>query len=270
MNRKPIDNLLMKMKKNKRNFLLIPFILLGMTILSCNRTGKDYSLEKEKYVSLGMPDHTKKWNSDDYGEANITLGTLRNEAPLSFPRKYSKKSGEVFSRLVSEENISFVYDTTIPLKIRAYMIQHYPGITGEFEYLYSYEKEGKSVYGEELIEIIKFNLSIHNKMLELSGIIDKSDDESLSGFKDGKMIVRNYYVNFISSMHDKISKPGIKSARGIDELIRAILESVNTNALWMTTQDKAKMGLTLSKLGGMTQSKALKKDLIKTAGSLSD
>jgi len=254
---------------NKKNLLIIPLVLLIMATLSCTRGSKDYSIRNDEYTKLGMPDHTKKWNTDDYGEANITLSTLRNEAPLSFPRKFSDKSGKVFNRLVSEENLSFVYDTTINLKIRAYMIMHYPRIIGEFENLYSYEEKGRLIYCEELIGIFEFNLSIQNKMLELSAIIDASDDVNLSGFKDGKLTVRHYYLEFISSLPAKITRPGFKSARGVDELFKAICESVNTNSFWMTAPDKAKMVSAIRSLTGITRSRALKKDLINTADSLS-
>jgi len=61
----------------------------------------------EEYQKLGMPEHNKKWNADDYSEANITLGSLLMNNPLSLPREGSKKSGELFNRIINEENLSF-------------------------------------------------------------------------------------------------------------------------------------------------------------------
>lgn len=252
----------------KKNLLLIPVVLLIVAILSCNRGSKDYSIGNDEYTKLGMPDYKKTWNSDDYSEANITLSTLRDNTPLSLPGKLSKKSGEVFERIVNEENLEFAYDTTIPLKVRAYMIQHYPRIIGEAENFYSYEEKGKMVYCEEFIEILKFNLDIYHIMLDLSDIIDKSDDESLSGFKDGKNSVRYFYLKYITSLTGKVTRPEIIAAEGFKELISSVCESVNSNSEWMTAQDKATVAAALKSLAEKSGSKAIKNNLLNSISSL--
>jgi hypothetical protein len=252
----------------KKNVSHITIMFLLMAAISCNRTGKDYSIGNDEYKKLGMPDYNKKWNSDDYSEAIITLGTLHEKTPLTLPRKLSKKSGEVFKRIVNEENLSFATDTAIPLKIRAYMIQHYPRMIGEIEYLYSFEEEGKMVYREEFIGILKFNLVIYDIMLDLSKIIDKSDDESLSGFKDGKNMVRGFYLKYISSMTDKVSKPELQSAEGFEELTGTICKSVNLNSDWMTDQNKVDVAIVLRRLAEKTRSKAVKDNLLSSVNLL--
>lgn len=248
--------------------LLIASVFLIIATLSCSRRNKDYSFGKDEYKKLGMPDHRKKWNSDDYAEANITLGTLMEKSPLSLPRKSSKKSGEVFARFVNEENLAFAYDTAIPLKVRAYMIQHYPRIIGEAENLYLIEANGKMVYYEEYIEILKFNLNIYHIMLDLSDIIDKSDDESLSGFKDGKNSVRYFYLKFITSMTEKVARPEIISAEGFKELVISVCESVNSNSEWMSAPDKAAVAEALKSLAEKSGSKAIKNNLSNSISSL--
>lgn len=262
----------MRLKKTNTDFrkklILIASVFLIMATLSCSRGGKDHSIGNDEYTKLGMPDHRKKWNSDDYSDAYITLGTLMEKSPLSLPRKSSKKSGEVFARIVNEENLAFAYDTVIPLKVRAYMIQHYPRIIGEAENLYLIEAKGKMVYSEEFIEILKFNLNIYHIMLDLSDMIDKSDDESLSDFKEGKTSVRYFYIKYITSMVDKVTRPEIISAEGFKELISVVCESVNSNSEWMTAQDKAAVAAALKSLAEKSGSKAIKNNLLNSISIL--
>ncbi|GEM_PF-1664335 len=252
----------------RNKLLLIASVFLILITLSCSRSGKDHSIGNDEYIKLGMPDYRKKWNSDDYAEANITLGTLREKTPLSLPRKSSKKSGEVFARIINVENLAFAYDTAIPLNVRAYMIQHYPRIIGEAENLYLVEAKGRIVYAEEYIEILKFNLNIYHIMLDLSDIIDKSDDESVAGFKDGKNSVRYFYMQYITSMTEKVISPEIVSSKGFKELISSVCESVNSNSGWMAAQDKTTVAAALRNLAEKSGSKAIRNTLMNSVNSL--
>ncbi|HUX94916.1 MAG TPA: hypothetical protein VMV47_04220 [Bacteroidales bacterium] len=236
------------MMKNKTCYLLIPSLIIYLSISSCNQIKKDYSLKTEDYIKLGMPDHSKKWTGDDYSEANITLSTLQMEAPLSLPRKNSRKSGEMFNRIVNEENISFVYDTAIPLKVRAFLIQHYPRIIGEVENIYSFEEKGKPVYKEELLDIKIFELTIHDKMLELAKIINESDDETLAGFKDGMKMVQYNYLKLIPRLMTELVKTDQYSEDDRIRLSKALTGSIMNSSYWLSASDKntLKSGLTAS------------------------
>ncbi len=257
-------------KSNQIKLILLSGLLIFLTILSCNTLfEKDYSMKPEEYQQYGMPDNKKTWTSDDYAGANITISTLNMKAPRSLPRSGSKKSGELFNRLTDEENLDFIYDTTAPLKVRAYLIQYYPRMISEIESMYSLEYKGKLYYREELLHLKAFKLLVHNKMLELGMIIDSSDDESLSDFKNGMRMVKNNYLAFVPELLDDMVKPEYKSADGLEKLSKAISASVIKNSVWMTPVDKNKL---LSKFRSMEEtlkSSRIKDNLMSSITELS-
>lgn len=256
------------MMKNKTCYLLITSLIIFFSVSSCNKLKKDYSLNTEDYIKIGMPDHNKKWTGDDYSEANITLNTLQMEAPLSLPRKNSRKSGELFNRIVNEENIQFVYDTAIPLKIRAYLIQHYPRIIGEFENIYSYEEKGKPVYSEELLDIEIFELTIHDKMLELARIINESNDETLSGFKDGMKMVQYNYLKLIPRLMTELGKTDLYPEEDRIRLSKALTGSIMNSSYWLSASDKNTLKSGLTESSEICRSAVIRNSLIECSEAL--
>jgi hypothetical protein len=104
------------------NYPKLQQLLVSLAILllaaSCSLFEKDHTLKPEAYQRLGMPDYKKVWTNDDYVSCNITLSSLKINDPLSLPRKNSRKSGPLFKRMVSEENISLkesgLYNSVLP------------------------------------------------------------------------------------------------------------------------------------------------------------
>lgn len=229
-------------KLNQTKKIFFSGLLFYFTLTSCNTScEKDYSLKPQEYKKLGMPDNKKVWTSDDYTGANITLSTLKINSPLSLPKNNSKKSGELFKRIVNEENLDFIYDTTVALKIRAYLIQHYPLMVEEVEQMYTIEYKGKLYYREEILLLKGFKLLVYDKMLELAVMIERSDDESLSGFKDGMQNVKNYYLNYISYLLSEMGKTEFSFTDNLKSLSKEVSESVIRNSGWMTQSDKNKL-----------------------------
>ena len=255
--------------KTRIYYLTITLVIIAITG-SCKQFGSDYSLENDAYVKLGMPDYKKKWSGDDYSEANITLSTLLMEAPLSLPRKNSKKSSQVFKRIVNEENIAFVYDTAVPLKVRAFLIQHYPRIIGEAENLYSYKNKGKLAYREELLDINIFQLTIHDRMLELARIINESDDETLTGFKVGMQNVKNNYLRLIPQIVKKISDNKEFKTSETLQLSDALSRSLSANLIMLDRNEKTILIAEFNRTKDLTKSSQLKENLNNCIKLLSD
>jgi hypothetical protein len=227
-------------KLNQTKQILFSGLLLYLTVTSCNTLfEKDYSLKPEEYQKLGMPDPKKVWTNDDYAGANITLSSLKMNDPLSLPRKNSRKSGEVFKRMVNEENLAFIYDTVSPLRTKAYAVQYFPRFQSEMEQMYTIEYKGRIYYAEELVDLHIFGLLVHDKMLELGWIIDRSDDEDISGIKSGLDAVKYNYLKLIPRLLDELVKQDIYSAEGCERLGKAVSASVIKNNVWMTPSDKA-------------------------------
>jgi hypothetical protein len=226
------------MTKNYYNLSLLSLLILLLTI-SCNTLfKKDHSLKPEEYIRLGMPDQKKVWTNDDYASCNITLSSLKMNYPLSLPRKSSKKSGTVFSRMVNVENLNFIYDTIFPLRIRAYAIQYYPRFQTEMEQMYSVKIKDKNYYSEELAAIHVFGLQVTDKMLELAATINNSGDDDALSIKDGMEAVKYNYIKLIQRLLNELTQTDQYPARGLELLSKAILNSLSKNYEWMTPKDK--------------------------------
>ena len=217
---------------------LITLLTIILSISSCSLFEKDHTLRPEEYQKLGMPDHKKIWTNDDYVSANITLSSLKMNDPLSLPVKNSKKSGVLFKRMVNEENLSFIHDTTFPLRTRAYTIQYFTRFQTEMEQIYTIEYKGKIYYTEELLDLHIFGLAVHDRMLELAWIINKSDDEDVEGIKSGMQAVTYNYLKLIPRLLGELVKTNLYSADGLERLSKAISSSLLTNIEWMTPAEK--------------------------------
>jgi hypothetical protein len=233
--------------------LLLSGLIISLTFSSCNTLfERDHSMNPEEYQVLGMPDYKKVWTNDDYVGSNITLSSLKMNDPLSLPRKNSRKSGDLFKRMVNEKNLAFIYDTTFPLRTRAYTIQYFPRFQNEMEQMYTIEYKGKIYYAEELLDLHIFGLLIHDKMLELAGIINKSDDEDVSSIKSGMEAVKYNYMKLIPRLLGELAKNNIYSAEGCEKLSKAVLTSLAKNIEWMTPENKnniaAELKSTIEKL----------------------
>jgi len=238
------------MKQNKSNYqniiklnhiktIFMSGLFIILTFSSCDSVFKrDHSLKPESYQKLGMPDHKKVWTNDDYIGANITLSSLKMNDPLSLPRKNSRKSGEVFKRMVNEENLAFIYDTVFPLRTKAYAIQYFPRFQSEMEQFYTIEYKGKSYYAEELLDLDIFGLTVQDKMLELAGIINRSDDEDVESIRSGMEAVKYNYLKLIPRLLDKLVANNVYSAEGSERLSKALSSSLKKNIEWMTTENK--------------------------------
>lgn len=228
----------MTMNYNKLH-LITTLLIIALSGISCNTLfERDHTLRPEEYQKLGMPDYKKVWTNDDYVGSNITLSSLKVNDPLSLPRKNSKKSGKIFRRMVNEENLAFIYDTVFPLRTRAYAIQYYPRFQSEMEQMYTIEYKGKIYYAEELLDLHIFGLTVHNKMLELASVINKSDDEDVESIKSGMQAVRYNYLKLIPRLLSELTKQDIYSSEGCERLSKAISASVSKNGEWMTPSDK--------------------------------
>jgi len=243
--------------------VLIFLIISG--IGSCNNEmKKDLSLTVEEYRKLGMPDQSKVWTNDDYINANITLSSLKANYPLSLPRKDSKKSGAVFNRLVSEENLSFIYDTIYPLRIRAYLIQHFTGFQSELLQFYSAEIKGEKPYMAELADINLFSLTVHEKMLELAWKIMDSDDESDQSIASGMNAVKYNYLKLISRLLEEQIKEKEYNENDLQRLSDRLSVSIIKNNTWFPPEDRKTLISHLESIINNSPGDYIKKKYIET------
>jgi hypothetical protein len=109
------------------------------------------------------------------------------------------------------------------------------------EQMYTVDYKGEIYYSEELLNLHIFGLLVHDKMLELGWIIDRSDDEDVEGIKSGMESVKYNYLKLIPRLLDEVAKSSVYSAEGLERLTRAISASLNENHEWMTPSDRNRL-----------------------------
>jgi hypothetical protein len=227
-------------------------IILILTMIinySCKESIKeDHSLTIEEYQKLGMPDHNKNWINDDYIMANITLSSLKITDPMAFPRKKSKKSNAIFMRLVNKDNLSFTEDQNIPVRNRAFLVQHYPRFQYELTQLYTDTANVEQYYNEELIETYIFGLNIHGKMLDLAGIIMNSEREEEKSIHSGLTTVVFNYLKTLSNIMEEQVKSNIYVSEDLDRLSLEVSGSLKKNLEWILPTDRYKLAENVQKV----------------------
>ena len=221
-----------------KNSIILLFLFLLINGSCKNSSRKDLSLTVDEYKKLGMPDHTKIWTNDEYINANITLSSIKTHYPLSLPRKNSKNSGEIFTRIIKEENLSFVNDTTLPLIIRASLVQFFPVFLSQLKQIYTSDLNEEQYYREELIDIDIFGLFIYKRMFELAGKIMNSNDKSDQSIQSGLSTVKYNYLNMIESLLADQVKTVDFTTRDLDRLSLEVTKSLAENIEWISPEDK--------------------------------
>ncbi|HNR42779.1 MAG TPA: hypothetical protein PKL65_11150 [Bacteroidales bacterium] len=230
------------------NNISAALILVILFLFSCrNDSPQDLSLRPEEYQKLGLPDHIRLWNLQDYINANITLSTLKTNFPNSLPRKSSKKSGAVFARLVSGDNLSFMYDKSMPLHGRAQIIQHFTRFYSELESIYSVETDVRNYYSDELADINLFGLLVHDRMLELAWQIMDSDDEEDRDLQYGLKTVKRNYLNLVDHLLDEQVKSEVYSDADLDRLSDRLEQSLAVNVSWFLPSERDSVAESIEK-----------------------
>ena len=253
-----------------KNILIISFVTI-LVCVSCNRLSKkDLSLTSEEYLKLGMPDQNKIWNNDDYIAANITLSSLKLNNPFSFPKKQSKKSGALFSRIINTGNLTFADDTALSLRYRALLIQHFPRFQGELCNLYTIKFKNKLYYSEELVDLYIFGLSIHGKMLELAGKIMISKEESDRSIQSGLNSVLFNYLKTINTLLEEQVKSKFYRLKDLDNLSDEVSRSLRENLEWINPIERQKIKTQLQSVIEKSPTKYIRNNYINTSKILND
>jgi hypothetical protein len=248
-------------------------ILLSVVLLngSCNNSSKqDLSLTVKEYQKAGMPDPSKTWKNYDYVNANLSLGSLHATNPFCLPRKDSKKSGTLFSRFVNIENLKFLDDTTISLRDRALLVQHFQQLHNQLSNFYNNELEGKPYYNKELIDLHIFRLLVNEKMLELAGKIMNSKEESDLSLQSGLNRVRYNYLKLIYMMLEVQLKSRDYPGDDLNRLSTEVSRSLALNQIWMEPPVKQKLIVQVQHIIKESSSAAVKKNYRKTLEILKD
>ncbi len=131
--------------------------VLCWALIGSVAAAEDPSLSAAEYISLGMPAADRTWGGTEYEAAASALAKIAAANPSQLPRRGSAKSGAVFERLVSPDNLEFLSNSDLPAEARFVAglptLQAQPSIFG----IYLGVMETMNT-GPELIDLSRFQL----------------------------------------------------------------------------------------------------------------
>lgn len=128
----------------------------------------DLSLTEVKYIELGMPSAGHAWSGSEVSRAAKVLSEVAKRDASQLPRFGSTKSGKVFARITSDENLQSLGDKSLPVTVRlGYALQHLYSTTA-ISKLYAAAAAEKKTGSDEATEILGQTLRIADALKDLS------------------------------------------------------------------------------------------------------
>lgn len=211
------------------------FLILTLSLIfsSCKKADNtDHSLSLEEYQELGIPDYNRVWNMEDYSNAFFVLNTLKFTNTKALPSRDSEKSGVLFSRMISLENLSFLQDETLPLWARADMIKWFVNTLMELKVVYTVVGTERQYYTPELMDIDIFRVSVAHLMLDLGLRINESDDPSDVGMQSDYPYIQKMYVDILVELLKEQQLTSKYPGQTLELLADSLSSSVKRNMEW--------------------------------------
>ena len=207
-------------------------LCLFLGIIACSSPGNnDHSLNEDDYTKLGVPDHNRSWDGKDYTTACNTLFKLKYQNPLSLPVKNSTRSGRVFDRIVSLNNLSFLDIDSLPLYKKAYLISTFVNIQSTLLDIYYDGARTKQFYSTELVHIYIFGLQIVEKMMELAKKINDSSDINDKTMKYEYDTIRLSYMKMLQYLLDRLKHQSLYKSDDFATLSDSVRFSIKRNLM---------------------------------------
>jgi hypothetical protein len=124
-------------------------------------------LTADEYLRLGLPAQDREWSGDDMGKAEKVLASVAQKGYRQLPRYKSERSGEVFERLTSPQNLDLFKNRTLPLDARFPQALNYFQASNQVLKLYLAGFLKKDVRDSELVELMGSQFRSTVVMLEL-------------------------------------------------------------------------------------------------------
>lgn len=157
-------------------------------------TPDDHSLTAEEYLKLGMPATDRAWSGEEMSRAASALAAMAKDDAGKLPRYRSDRSGVLFARMTSLQNLEIYHNKKLSLDLRMSPALAYFDATNDVLQLYV-SSFLKGVTGDgELMELIGSDL---RTAVVLLGLVDeelptiKPDDPGAAGRIAGLGKMRN-------------------------------------------------------------------------------
>lgn len=131
------------------------------------RAPGDESLTSEEYLRLGLPAQDRDWSGDDMVKAERILASLSEKGYRQLPRYRSERSGEMFARLTSAQNLDLFQNRSLPLDARFPQALNYFQASNQVFKLYLVGFLKKDVRDSELVELMGSQFRSTAAILEL-------------------------------------------------------------------------------------------------------
>ncbi len=131
------------------------------------KAASDESYTSEEYIRLGLPAHDREWSGNDMVKAEKVLTSLAKKGYRHLPRYKSERSGEVFARLTSRQNLDLFRNRSVPLEGRMPQALNYIGANNQILKLYLSAFLKNDTTDSDIVELMAAQLRSMVVMLEL-------------------------------------------------------------------------------------------------------
>lgn len=236
-------------------------LILFFSFLSCNKANEtDHSLTLIEYQELGMPDYNSVWSMKDYSNAFFVLNTLKYGNLKALPVRDSEKSGVLFSRMISIDNLSFLQDEALPLWARADMIKWFVNTLMELKVVYTTVGTERQYYVRELMDIDIFRVSVAHLMLELGKKINESDDPSDVAIKSDYPHIQKMYLDILNELFEEQQNTSLYPEQTLELLADSLSTSVRKNMEWYDEEASAYIKNAMLRVIESTSSRKIRND----------
>ena len=243
-----------------KNYILL-ILILSVSLSSCNKaTETDHSLTLLEYQELGMPDYNKVWNMEDYSNAFYVLNTLKYQNLKALPSRDSEKSGVLFSRMISIDNLAFLQDETLPLYAKADLIKWFVNTLMELKVAYTTIGTERQYYVRELMDIDIFRVRVAQKMLDLGKKINESEDPSDIDMQSDYPQIQLMYLNILSELFELQQHTTQYPEQTLELLSDSLSSSVRKNMHWFEEDASALIKQEMLNVIESTSSRKIKSD----------
>jgi hypothetical protein len=189
----------------------------------------DRSLESKDYLAAGVPAHDRTWQSADILRASESLHAIARRNIQSLPRYESSRSGAVFARITSKDNVDFYRSESLPLEQRLEPALNHQLATNQLLKLYLHAYNQHAVGSSELIELSNAQLRIAAVLATLvREFIPRLDpsDSTYAVRMQGLAKMRNGMATMVSGCLDTLTERHVHTAAERKRVLECLAETL--------------------------------------------
>jgi len=183
---------------------------------------EDKSLTTDEYTEMGMPSPDRTWNSSDMETVSKLITQISKDDPSKLPRYQSAKSGEVFQRIVNNQNLDLLRNPLLPNQVRMQEALKFTQAANGVNVAYVSGLLARTTGDNEMTEISGLILRTSVVMIELVNQFLPSLDPKSPTYPtriDGLKKMKSGMANVMLGSIKQISEPGTWKAEPLGRFI---------------------------------------------------